>query len=182
MSDSSTRRLTRRRSTRVQKSASDLKSPALRARGDDRLDRALAHVLDRQQAEADGVALDGEVEARRVHVGRAHLDAQPAALGDGRGNLLGRVAHRGQHAGHVLDRVVRLEIRGLVGDQAVARGMGLVEAVALERLECLEHGIDRLRWHTALSGAAGRTSPSARGAHPTSSCGWRSRACPPPAR
>ena len=36
---------------------------ALLARRDDRLDRALADVLDRQQAEADRVALDREVEA-----------------------------------------------------------------------------------------------------------------------
>ena len=54
--------------------------------------------------------------------------------------------------GHVLDRVVRLQVGGLVGDQAVARGVGLVEAVALERLERLEDRVDDVRLHAALRG------------------------------
>ena len=118
---------------------------AFLARGDDRLDRALADVLDGEQPEPDRVALDGELDVGAVDVRRQDLDPEPAALGDRRRDLLGRVADRGQHAGHVLDRVVRLEVGGLVGDQAVARRVGLVEAVALERLEGLEHGVDRLR-------------------------------------
>ena len=83
---------------RAQKSASERKSPPSCARRDDRLDRALADVLDGQQAEADGVAFDGEVEPADVHVRRPDLDAHAPALGDGRGDLVGRVAHRGQHA------------------------------------------------------------------------------------
>jgi hypothetical protein len=150
ISDSSTRRLASRRSTRAQKSASERNVAAFLARGDDRLDRALADVLDGQQAEADGVALDREVEPAGVDVGRQDLDAQAPALGDGRGDLLGVVAEGGQHAGHVLDGVVRLEVGRLVGDQPVAGGVGLVEAVALERLEGLEDGVDDLRRHAPL--------------------------------
>ena len=41
---------------------------ALVAGGDDRLDRALADVLDREQAEPDGVALDGELEVAAMDV------------------------------------------------------------------------------------------------------------------
>ena len=48
----------------MQKSVSERNVAALGPRGDDRLDRALADVLDRQQPEPDRVALDGELEAR----------------------------------------------------------------------------------------------------------------------
>ena len=126
---------------------------ALLAGLDDRLDRALADVLDRQQAEADGLALDREAQAGPVHVRGPDLDPQPAALRDGGGHLLRVVPERGEHGRHVLDRVVRLEVRGLVGDQAVAGGVGLVEPVALERLEGLEHRVDRLRRDATLGGA-----------------------------
>ena len=63
-------------------------------------------------------------------------------------------AERGQDRGHVLDRVVRLQVRGLVGDQAVAGRVGLVEAVPLERLEGLEDRVDDLRLDAALRGLA----------------------------
>ena len=79
-----------------------------------------------------------------VDVGRPDLDAQAPALGDGGRDLLRVVPEGGQHGRHVLDRVVRLEVRGLVRDQAVAGGVGLVEPVALERLERLEHRVDGL--------------------------------------
>ena len=121
---------------------------------DDRLDGALADVLDRQQAEPDGVALDGELEVAAVDVRRQDLDAHPAALGDGRRDLLLVRPERGQDRGHVVDRVVRLEVGGLVGDQPVARGVGLVEPVALERLERLEHRVDDLGLDAALGGLA----------------------------
>ena len=115
---------------------------ALGPRRDDRLDRALADVLDRQQPEADRVALDGELEVAGVDVRRPDLDAHAAALGDRGGDLLLVRTERGQHGRHVIDRVVRLEVGGLVGDQAVARGVRLVEAVALERLERREDRVD----------------------------------------
>ena len=52
----------------------------LGAAGDDRLDRAFADVLDRQQPEPDRLGLDGELELRPVDVGRPDLDPEPAAL------------------------------------------------------------------------------------------------------
>ena len=61
---------------------------ALVAGRDDRLDGALADVLDRQQPEPDGVALDRELELAAVDVRRQDLDAHPAALGDGGRDLL----------------------------------------------------------------------------------------------
>ena len=139
---------------RAQRSASEGKSPPASRAVDDRLDGALADVLDGQQPEADGVALDGEVEVAEADVRAEDLDAQAAALGDGAGDLLGVVAEGGQHAGHVLDRVVGLEVGRLVGDEAVAGGVGLVEAVALEGLEGLEDGVDDLGVHAPLGGLA----------------------------
>ena len=125
---------------------------ALRPGRDDRLDRALADVLDRQQPEPDRLALDRELDAGAVDVGRQDLDPHPAALGDRGGDLLLVRAEGRQHARHVLDRVVRLEIRRLVGDQPVARRVGLVEPVPLERLERGEDLVDDLRRDAALGG------------------------------
>ena len=80
------------------------------------------------------------------------LDAQPAALGDGPRDLLRVVPEGVQDARHVLDRVVRLEVRGLVRDEPVARGVRLVEAVALEGLEGGEDLVDDMRSDAALRG------------------------------
>ena len=115
---------------------------AVLARRDDRLDRALPDVLDREQPEPDRVALDGELEVAGVDVRREDRDAEPAALGDGGRDLLLVRAERRQDAGHVLDGVVGLQVGRLVGDEAVAGRVGLVEAVPLEGLEGLEHRVD----------------------------------------
>ena len=77
--------------------------------------------------------------AERLHVRRAHLDPQPPALGHHGGHLLGALAEAVEHRGHELDGVVRLEVGGLVRDQPVAGGVGLVEPVAGEGLERGEH-------------------------------------------
>src|SRR4051812_26937781 len=61
---------------------------AILAGRDDRLDRALADVRDRKQAEPDGWPLDRELDIGAVDVRREDLDGHPPALGDGRGNLL----------------------------------------------------------------------------------------------
>src|SRR5437667_454598 len=69
-----------------------LRSPL--APGDDRLDRSLAHILHRHQAESDRlghagrIGLDGEEGLRALHVRRPYLDPQPPALGNHRGHLL----------------------------------------------------------------------------------------------
>ena len=120
---------------------------ALVPRRDDRLDRALADVLDGQQAEPDRLAVDRELEVARVDVRRQDRDAQPPALGDRRRDLLLVRAEGGEDARHVLDRVVRLEVGGLVGDEPVAGRVRLVEAVALEGLEGGEDVVDDLGRH-----------------------------------
>src|SRR5205823_14555923 len=61
-----------------------------------------------------------------VHVGRQHGDAVGPRLGDVGDHLVGVVLLGGEQRGHELDGVVRLQPRGLVGDQAVSGGMGIV--------------------------------------------------------
>ena len=155
-----------RRSTRRQRSSSERERPrhvrglsATLARGNDRLDRALAHVLDGGQAEADRlrgagrIGLDGEERLGCLHVGRADRDPQPPALGHHRGHLLGALPEAIQDGGHELDRVVGLEVGGLVRDQPVAGGVGLVEPVAGEWLEGGEDLVDHRGGDPLLLGA-----------------------------
>ncbi len=89
--------------------------------------RVLFDVL---ELEGDGAAID---------VGRADGEAEAHALGDGLGDALVGAGAR-EHGGHVLVGVVRLQVRGLVGDGAVAGGVRLVEGVAGERLDQVEDG------------------------------------------
>ena len=109
---------------------------ALVARAHDRGRGALADALDRVQAEADLALDDGEVDLRRVHVRRQHLDPHLVAGVDVEGHLVLRVHHRRDQRGHVLARVVRAQPGGLVGDQRVAGGVRLVERVVLRAARC----------------------------------------------
>ena len=124
--------------------------------GDDRVDRSLADVLDRGHAEADRlgdavrIGLDGEVRERLLDVRHPDLDAQVPALGDDGGDLLGAAGEAVQHRGHELDRVVRLQVGRLVGDEPVAGGVSLVEAIACEWLEGGEDLVDDVRRNPLL--------------------------------
>ena len=89
------------------------------------------------------VPTGGEPGRRLVDVGRQHLDAHPAALGEVDRRLVLVVADAGEQRGHVLGRVVGLEVRGPVGDQPVAGGVRLVERVVGERDEDVPQRLDR---------------------------------------
>ena len=124
---------------------------ALLALADDELDEALPDVAHGRQAERDGAAArlgidaGGEVGLGDVHVGHQHRDAHLAALVEVDRRLLQAGLDRGEQAGQVLDRVVRLEVRGLVGDQAVPVRVRLVEGVVGEVLDDVEQvGAERL--------------------------------------
>ena len=112
---------------------------------DDRADGRLADVLHGVQAEADLALDDREVERRDVHVGRQHLDPHLVAGGDVERHLVLRVHDRGDQGGHVLGRVVRLQVGGAVGDQRVAGGVRLVEGVVLRLLHVLPELLGDLR-------------------------------------
>jgi hypothetical protein len=83
----------------------------------------------------DRVAARVELRAGGIDVGR--LDAEPhrAALLHVLDDLVCLVHFRREQRGHELDGIVGLEIRGLVRDVRVARGVGLVEPVARELLD-----------------------------------------------
>ena len=101
---------------------------ALRAPGrQDRLHRGLADVLDRRQAETDRVAGHGELHGRHVHVWRLDADPHRPTLFDVLHDLVGVAHFRSQQRRHELDRIVRLEVRGLVGDEPVRRGVRVVD-------------------------------------------------------
>ncbi len=113
----------------------------LGARLDDRLDRLPAHAFERGERVVDGVARDLEGDAGAVDRRRLDLDAEALRLGAELGELVG-IAHVERHrGGQELDRIVRLHVGGLIGDQRVGGGVALVEAVVGEALEQLE---DRL--------------------------------------
>ena len=81
---------------------------------------------------------------RAVDRRRIDLDAEPLGLGAEFGELVG-VAHVERHRRRQeLDRIIRLHIGGLVGDQRVSRGVALVEAVIGEALEQVEDGVGLL--------------------------------------
>ena len=142
ISASRTLRLARRRSIRVQKSVSERNSPPSSRAA--MIDSIAPWPTFLTASRPNRIASPSTVNSRWLvwtSGGRTSI-AHPAALGDGRRDLLLVRPERGQDRGHVLDRVVRLQVRGLVGDQAVAGGVRLVEAVALERLEGLEDRVD----------------------------------------
>ena len=89
----------------------------------------------------------------RLIDGGIDLDAEPLGLGAEFGELVG-IAHVERHRrGQELDRVIRLHIGGLVGDQRVGRGVALVEAVFGEALEQIEDGVGLVALDAALDGA-----------------------------
>ena len=69
---------------------------------------------------------------------RLDLDPEPLGLGAEFRQLVG-IAHVERHRrGQELDRIIRLHIGGLIGDERVSRGVALVEAVFGEALEQIE--------------------------------------------
>ena len=102
------------------------------------LDRVAADILQRRQRIADGALARDEADLRAVDRRRLDAQAEPPRLLREAVQLVG-VAHVERHrGGEELDRVVRLEIGGLIGDQRVGGGMRLVEAVAREFRHQLE--------------------------------------------
>ena len=113
-----------------------------------------ADALDRGERIADGGTLrrilDREDGVGAVDVGRQNLDAEPGAFLAEDVELVGVAEVEGHGSGDELDRVIGLEIGGLVGDQRIGRGMRFVEAVAGEFRHLLENmlgvrGIDAMR-------------------------------------
>ena len=104
---------------------------------------------------ARGLGVDhGEIGLRLVDLGREDVDAPGAPLGDDAHHLLDLVAVGGHQRAQELDRVVGLEVRRLVGEQGIRRGVALVEAVAGEDSQQREDALGVLGLDAVLLGAA----------------------------
>ena len=137
---------------RPAKSARSRNGPLARA-PDDRLDRLPADALQGGERVDDRVAVDLERDPRAVDRRRLDLDAEPLGLGAEFGELVG-VAHVERHRrGQELDRIIRLHIGGLVGDQRIGGGVALVEAVVGEALQQVEDRIGLAAFDAALDRA-----------------------------
>ena len=76
---------------------------------------------------------------RAIDRGRLDLDAEPLGLGAEFGELVGVADVERHRGGQELDRIVRLHIGGLIGDQRVGRRVALVEAVIGKSRQQLEN-------------------------------------------
>ena len=141
-SDSMTRLFSSRRSIFSQNSWKDAKlfpsCSELRARGQDRFDGVAPDVLDGREAEADRVSVRREVRVAEAHVGRLDGDLHLAAFLDVLHDVFRLGDFRRQQRRHEFDRIVRLQIRGLIGHQRVGRGVRFVEAVPGELRHLIE--------------------------------------------
>ena len=108
---------------------------ALAALLEDGPGRRLADPLDGGQAEADRRPGRGELLPRLVDVRRQHEDAAFQAVPDDFHDPVGGADLGRQRRREEVDRVVRLQIRRLVGQQRVGHGVRLVEPVPAERLD-----------------------------------------------
>ena len=111
----------------------------------DRLRCASTDILHAEQTEANRISLRLKVEHRVIDVWRQDGNAESAALRDCGRHLLLFAAECVEDTRHVVNGVVRLQVGRLVGDQAVAGRMRLVESVVGERLKRLEYLFDDAR-------------------------------------
>src|SRR5258706_8159182 len=101
----------------------------------------MADVLNRSQPKADRLAMGREVGIGNVDVRWFHGNAHLAAFVDVLDYVIGAACDGRQQRSHELDREMRLEIRGLVGEKRIGGGVRLVESV----LRKLRHQIEYLR-------------------------------------
>ena len=113
------------------------------AAGDQRADDIGADVADRTETEPDVGADGGEVQFGLVDIRRQHRDAQLAAVSQIDRGLVLVVADRGEQAGHVLARIVGLEVGRPIGHQTVAGCVRLVEGVVGEGKDGVPQHFDR---------------------------------------
>ena len=98
----------------------------------------------------------------RLTSGVQHLDAQRHAQSARYTAALSRLLFTlRQQAGEVLDRIVRLEVRRLVGDEAVPERVALVERVVGELLDDVEQllaeRLRRTRWRRSRPRTSARS-------------------------
>ena len=115
--------------------------PARVARLDHMIHRLTAHALHRGQRikHHAGFGIAGEHRFGAVDVGRRDLHAQPLRFLAEDIEPVGIADIERHRGGEEFDRIIRLQIGGLIGDLGIGRGMALVEAIAGEFLRLLEN-------------------------------------------
>ena len=110
------------------------------ARRNNALDRLAADAAQSRERIEDRIVGDFEFHRRTVDRWRLDLDAEPLGLGAEFGELVG-IAHVERHRrGEELDRIIRLHIGGLIGEQRIGRRVRLVESVFGEFCAGIEDG------------------------------------------
>ena len=104
-------------------------------------DETPAYVFHRAQAEADGIALHGEVILGMVQIRGQHGNAQLLALGNVARNFSGGVQHRGHQCRHILPGIVALQVGRLIGHDGVAHRMSLVEGIVGKIHDLIVNGL-----------------------------------------
>ena len=102
------------------------------------LDRLAADILERGKRIADGAVAREEACLGAIDRRRLDADADAARFLRKAVELVGIADIERHRRRQELDRVIGLEIGGLIGDQRIGRGVGLVEAVAGEFRHQLE--------------------------------------------
>ena len=92
---------------------------------------------------APGDKLRTEFQSAPVHIRRQDRNSHALALTNEGRNLVRVVDLVAEQPGHEFDRVVRLQIGGLVTNQAVGRAVTLVESITGKLLQEIE---DRVRF------------------------------------
>ena len=112
----------------------------------DMLDRRPPDILERRQRVEDVAVPHQEIDARAVHHGRRGSRSEPLRLAAEHLQLVGIADIERHRGGQELDRIVGLEIGGLVGDERIGGGVRFVEAIAGELGHQLENiiGLRRL--------------------------------------
>ena len=138
--------------------------PVLLALLDHRLHRLDTDVLERAQRIADRAfarrpGLDREDGGGGVDIGGQEPDAQALEFLAEGVELVGVAEIERHRGGEEFDRVIGLEIGGLIGDEGVGGGMGLVEAVARELVDLLENVPGRALVDAPGDGAVDEVAP-----------------------
>ncbi len=106
--------------------------------------RRVPHSLDRSEAESDGVArpllaLDrGKAVSRLIDVRAEHPNLHLRAFRNEVGKLVRIAQLAGKDPRHEGNRMVGLQVSGLVADDAIGRGVRLVEAIARKFFQDVE--------------------------------------------
>ena len=115
-----------------------------------RIHKLTAHVFECQKAKADGVVLSVKIGAAAVDIGRQHRDAALVAFSDIFRNFCLISKHAGQQCREIFTGIMRLEIRGSVGQHRIRGGVRFIECVVGEIAKVVKQLGGGCLVHTAL--------------------------------